>query len=245
MWQIPRAGVNSGKLDLASRIFTRIYANGGEEYKMEGMLHVGLTGGMACGKSYTLRELRRLGAHTIESDEIAHQVIEPGKPAYEKILAHFGKDILREDQTIDRKKLGTIVFADAAARQKLNQIVHPYVFEEEERLKATLAQDPGKLRSPVVVVDAALMIETGSYRKYPVLMVVYCHPAIQVQRLMRRDSISEEEAMRRISTQMPILEKVQYADYVIENSGKLSETQEQVKQVFAALLQRYEESLGC
>ena len=208
------------------------------------VLHVGLTGGIACGKSYALRELRKQGASTIDADQIAHQVIEPGKPAYKKILAHFGPGILQGDQAIDRKKLGEIVFSDEAARQQLNQIVHPYVFQEEARLKAKLETDSASLGSPILVVDAALMIESGSYQRYAVVIVIYCHPAIQIQRLMRRDQISEQEALARIQAQMPILEKIHYGDYIVENSGKLSETRDQIRQIFAELLIRYEEGLG-
>ena len=208
------------------------------------MLHVGLTGGIACGKSYVLRELRKLGASAIDADEIAHQVIAPGKPAYDKILASFGSSILGESHSIDRKKLGKIVFSDPASRKKLNQIVHPHVFEEEERRKADLEAQADILSSPILVVDAALMIEAGSYRRYRAVVVIYCHPAVQIQRLMARDRISQEEALERIDSQMPILEKIRYGDYIIENSGKLSDTRDQVKQVFAELLNLYEEEGG-
>ena len=208
------------------------------------MLHVGLTGGIACGKSYALKEFRRLGASTLDADQIAHRVTQPGEPAYEKILAHFGSTLLAADRTIDRKRLGEIVFSDEAARQTLNQIVHPHVLEEEERLKAELESRSGELSSPILLVDAALMIETGSYRRFPLIIVVYCHPAIQIQRLMAREQISEEGALRRIRTQMPILEKIRYGDYIIENSGKLSDTRDQIKQTFSELLIRYEEGLA-
>ena len=188
-----------------------------------------------------LREFRRLGASAIDADEIAHQVIEPGKPAYEKILASFGSGILTENKTIDRKKLGNIVFSEPALREKLNQIVHPRVFEEEQRQREALEARADQLPSPILVVDAALMIETGSYRRYRVVIVTYCQPAIQIQRLMARDRISEQQAVERIESQMPILEKIRYADYSIENSGKLSDTLDQVKKIFAQLLNLYEQ----
>ena len=182
-----------------------------------------------------------MGASAIDADEIAHQVIEPGKPAHDEILAAFGSGILAENGRIDRKKLGNIVFSEPALREKLNQIVHPRVFEEEQRQREALEARADQLPSPILVVDAALMIETGSYRRYCAIIVTYCQPAIQIQRLMARGQISEQQAVERIESQMPILEKIRYADYTIENSGKLSDTLDQVKQVFAKLLNLYEQ----
>ncbi len=191
-----------------------------------------------------LTELCKLGASAIDADQIAHQVIAPGQPAYDEVLTSFGSSILGDNQNIDRKKLGKIVFSDPASREKLNQIVHPHVFEEEERQKADLAAQADSLSSPILVVDAALMIEAGSYRRYRVVVVVYCQPAVQIQRLMARDRISREEALERIQSQMPILEKIRYGDYLIENSGTLADTRDQVKQVFSELLNLYEEEEG-
>ncbi|MDA2938034.1 dephospho-CoA kinase [Acidobacteria bacterium AH-259-A15] len=201
------------------------------------MLKVGLTGGIACGKSHVLRGFQNLGVYTIDADEIAHQVILPGKAAYKKIVHTFGHGILAPDQTIDRKKLGKLVFFDEEARQELNRIVHPFVLEEEERLMSNFgtAKDP---KSPMVMVDAALMVETGSYRKYDFLIVVYCDSLIQLRRLMSRESLSQEEAMRRIRTQMPLSEKVKHADYIVDNSGRLSDTKEQIKQIFTELVKK-------
>lgn len=199
------------------------------------MLKVGLTGGIGCGKSHILREFHKLGVYTIDADEIAHEVILPDQPAYGKIVETFGPEILAPDQAIDRKKLGERVFSDDQARAKLNQIVHPLVLQEEARRIADFEdlQDP---KSPIIMVDAALMIETGSYRKYDCVVVVYCHPQVQLQRVMARDKLSEEEALQRIQSQLPLLEKIKYADYVIENSGRLSETNEQVKHTFTELV---------
>jgi dephospho-CoA kinase len=199
------------------------------------MLKVGLTGGIGCGKSHILREFHKLGVYTIDADEIAHEVILPDQPAYGEILETFGPEILAPDQTIDRKKLGERVFSDERERGKLNQIVHPLVLQEEARRIADFEdlQDP---KSPIIMVDAALMIETGSYRKYDFVVVVYCHTQVQLQRVMARDKLSEEEALQRIQSQLPLLEKIKYADYVIENSGRLSETNEQVKHTFTELV---------
>ena len=204
------------------------------------MFCVGLTGGIACGKSNALRCFRRLGAHTVDADVIAREVVEPGKTAYRKILAEFGSVILGQGDQINRKELGSIIFSDPTARQKLNDIVHPYVVEEEERRISALELEETRSKSPIVVIDASLMIETGTYRKYQMIVVVYCPPAIQLQRLILRDGISEMAAKQRIDSQMPTLEKLKYGDYIIETSGKLSDTYMQVKYVYSELLARYE-----
>ncbi len=201
------------------------------------MLKVGLTGGIACGKSHTLKQFHKLGALTIDADRIAHSVMQPGEPAYEEIVRLFGSDILAADKTIDRRKLGKLVFSDPDLRSKLNAAVHPYVYEAE-REEIDKARQLNS--NPMVLVDAALMVETGSYKGYEVVIVVYCRPDIQLNRLMSREGLSEEEALIRIASQMPILEKIRYADYVIENSGKLSDTDQQVKHIFADLLSRFE-----
>ncbi len=199
------------------------------------MLKVGLTGGIGCGKSHILREFHKLGVYTIDADEIAHEVILPDQSAYEQILETFGPEILASDRTIDRKKLGEKVFSDEKAREKLNRIVHPLVLEEVARRVAKFEEreDP---TSPIIMVDAALMVETGSYRKYDSVVVVYCPPQVQLQRVIARDRLSEEEALQRIESQMPLLEKIKFADYIIESSGKLSETKEQVKPIFTELV---------
>ena len=216
----------SGQLSVVSCQRVRYYLS---------MLKVGLTGGIGCGKSHILREFHKLGVYTIDADEIAHEVILPDQSAYEQILETFGPEILASDRTIDRKKLGEKVFSDEKAREKLNRIVHPLVLEEVARRvsKFEEREDP---TSPIIMVDAALMVETGSYRKYDSVVVVYCPPQVQLQRVIARDRLSEEEALQRIESQMPLLEKIKYADYIIESSGKLSETKEQVKPIFTELV---------
>ncbi|HXK61851.1 MAG TPA: dephospho-CoA kinase [Acidobacteriota bacterium] len=204
------------------------------------MLKVGLTGGIACGKSYTLKELHRHGAHPIDADKIVHQLLLPGHEGYKRVVEAFGLEFLNSDSHLDRRKLGDLVFSDPTAREKLNQLIHPLVFEEERRLieEAQLIHR----RAPMVVVDAALMVEAGSYRNYDVIVMVYARPEVQLMRLILRDNLTEEEAIKRIESQMPLLEKIKYADYVIENSGKLSNTAEQVAFTFKDLIFRYEEN---
>jgi dephospho-CoA kinase len=204
------------------------------------MLKVGLTGGIACGKSRTLKQFEKLGACTIDADHLARYLMDPGKPGYQQVIQEFGKEFVGADSRIDRKKLGELVFTDEEARNRLNRIIHPLVFEEERRLieEAEFTHR----RAPMIIVDAALMVETGSYRNYQVVVMVHCRPEVQVMRLMMRDQLDEEQARNRINSQMPLLEKIKYADYIIENSGKLSNTDEQVKYTFKDLLFRYEEN---
>ncbi len=200
------------------------------------MLKVGLTGGIACGKSYTLKEFQKLGVYGIDLDQVGHLVIEPDRPAYHEVVEAFGREILDSEGLIDRKRLGRIVFSDEEARERLNAIVHPYIFEEEQRRLTALQYPLSNLRPKIVMIDAALMVETGYSKNYDVLIVVYCKLEVQLRRLLYRDMIPEDEALRRINSQMPLLEKVKYGDYVIENSGKLSNTQDQIRHVYAELL---------
>jgi dephospho-CoA kinase len=207
---------------------------------MRSMLKVGLTGGIACGKSYTLKEFQRYGAHSIDADQIVHQLLLPGHAGYKEVVETFGSEFLNADSQLDRRRLGELVFSDEAARRKLNKIIHPLVLAEEKRQieEAALIHR----RTPMIVVDAALMVEVGSYRNYDVILMVYARPDVQLMRLMLRDNLTEQEALKRIASQMPLLEKLKYADYVIENSGKLSNTAEQVDHTFKDILFRYEEN---
>ena len=153
-------------------------------------------------------------------------------------LRSSGTEILNEDRTIDRSRLGSIVFSDESRRQDLNQIVHPCILAEQERILRSLEDELSTLRPQVAMVDAALMVETGSYRKYDVILVVYCHQEIQLRRLMTRDGLPESEALLRIRSQMPLLEKVRYADFVIDNSSRLSDTRRQIHHTFLELVSR-------
>lgn len=204
------------------------------------MLKVGLTGGIACGKSNALRHFGKLGAFTIDADVISRQVVEPGKPALKEIAQEFGPSILNEDGTINRKSLGRLVFANEAARLRLNEIIHPYIIAEEARQIDTFLNSQPKAHSPVIVVDAALMIEAGSYGNYDVLVVVYCPKRVQLSRLKSREQLSDAEAQQRIDSQLSLLEKAKYGDYVIDTTGKLADTFAQVRHVYLEIVQRYE-----
>lgn len=196
------------------------------------MLTVGLTGGIATGKSFVLGVLRELGCEVIDADAVARQVVEPGRPAHREIVAHFGPAILQPDETIDRAKLGAIIFADKAEREKLNAIVHPRVFEAQaDWLREVGARDP----AAIAVIDAALMIETGSYRRFDKLVVVWCEPQLQLDRLMARNNLSLAEATARIAAQMPSAEKLRFADYSIDTTRGFEDTRRQVEALYATL----------
>jgi dephospho-CoA kinase len=184
------------------------------------VLRVGLTGGIACGKTRVRRCLGEAGLHTLDLDEVAHRLSAPGGAAHGAVVSAFGPEILLPDGSIDRKKLGGIVFADPAARAALNDIVHPLVREEEALWAASFAQEAGA----VLVTDAALLVEAGMHLRFDRLIVVHCDPAEQVRRLVARDGIREEDARARLRAQMPIAEKRRFAHYEVDTSGALDDT---------------------
>ncbi len=199
------------------------------------MLRVGLTGGIAVGKSYVSALLRELGCYVFDADDIARAVVQPGMPALNDIVAAFGPEVLAADGALDRAKLGRLVFADAEARSRLNAIVHPRVHAEQDRLlREVEARDP----HGIAVVDAALLIESGGYRRFDVVVVVWCRPEIQLARLMARNGLSREEAAQRIAAQMPSEEKRRYADFEIDTSEGFEPTRQQVLAMHTALRAR-------
>lgn len=193
------------------------------------MLTIGLTGGIACGKSTASAHLARLGAHRIDADRLARQVVAPGKPALAEISAAFGPGLIRPDGTLDRKALGGIVFSSPSRLKKLNSIVHPYIFEEQSRQIDALAGKSDNPADLTIVVDAALLIETGRHTTYDLVLVAYCPERIQMRRLRARDGFSRDQALQRILRQMPLLEKVDYADFVISTSGSKAETRRHIE----------------
>ena len=196
------------------------------------MLKVGLSGGIATGKSFVVSVLGELGCEVSDADALAHAAIAPGQPAYDEIIDTFGRDVRAADGKIDRARLGAIVFADPAARERLNAIVHPRVFAAQAAWFAELER-----RRPdvIAVVDAALMIETGSYRRFDKLVVIHCRPELQLERLMNRNQLTREAALARIDAQMPSAEKLKYADYAIDTSGSFDETRRQVVELYGKL----------
>ena len=196
------------------------------------MLKVGLTGGIACGKTYVADLLRDLGGEVTDADVVARAVVEPGQPAYSDIVKEFGREILAVDGTIDRAKLGALIFADEQLRLKLNAIVHPRVQAAQMQWMDEIAQ-----RKPqaIAITDAALMIESGGYKRFDKIIVVHCAPEIQLERLMTRNQLSRAEAMKRIAAQMPSTEKLKYADYLIDTSGGFVATKQQVIKLYPEL----------
>jgi len=196
------------------------------------MLIVGLTGGYASGKSTVAKMFVELGAALIDADKLAREVVEPEKAAWFEIVTNFGKGILLGNREIDRKALGEIVFKDKEERERLNAIVHPRVLEEE--LKAI---EKIREREPdaITILSVPLLIESGHYRHCDKIIVVTVDEETHIKRLMERDGFAREEAVRRISAQMPLSEKVKYADFVIDNSGSIEDTERQVKEVFSSL----------
>jgi dephospho-CoA kinase len=196
------------------------------------MLRVGLTGGIASGKTTVGRMFVELGCRLIDSDKITHQLFEPGQSVYDAVVNTFGDCILSPNGQIDRKILGGIVFKNADARKTLNSLVHPAVIQRQQDWLAEMeAADP----AGIAIVDAALMIEVGTYKNYQKVVLVTCEPAIQKQRLMQRSGLTEEQIDERIRSQMPLKEKLKYADYVIDNSGDPGDTRRQVEEVNSKL----------
>ena len=201
------------------------------------MLKVGLTGGIACGKTYVADLLRDLGGEVTDADVVARAVVEPGQPAYSDIVKEFGREILAVDGTIDRAKLGALIFADEQLRLKLNAIVHPRVHAAQMQWMNEIAQ-----RNPqaIAITDAALIIESGGYKRFDKIIVVHCAPEIQLERLMTRNQLSRAEAMKRIAAQMPSTEKLKYADYSIDTSGGFEATKQQVIKLYLELRKQAE-----
>ena len=196
-------------------------------------LLVGLTGGIATGKSTVAAMFRSLGCPVIDADVLAREVVEPGEPALADIVREFGTGVLAPDGRLDRKALAAVVFADAGRRRRLEAITHPRI---RERLASRLAALAGAGFGGVVIFDAAVIVESGAYRQMDRLVVVIADEATQLARLRARDGLDEEEARRRIASQMPLAEKAKLADHVIDNSGDRAATEAQVWRVHAALM---------
>jgi dephospho-CoA kinase len=195
------------------------------------MLRVGLTGGIACGKSTVAAMMHELGCHILEADRLAHRLIEPGQPAYEEVLREFGREILSADDYVDRKRLGSIVFGDPARLARLNAIIHPLVLAEEDREFARLAKEDPR---GVAVVVAALLIEAGFHMRLDRLIVVWCTPEQQIERLTsgmkgQGRGLTPEAAKLRVAAQLDVNEKRRLADDDIDCSGTLEETRRQVE----------------
>jgi dephospho-CoA kinase len=196
-------------------------------------LLVGLTGGIATGKSTVDAVLRDLGAIIVDADVLAREVVEPGEPALAEIAAEFGPGVLTADGRLDRKALGAIVFADPERRRALEAMTHPRM---RERLQRRVDELTAENFRGLVFYDAAVLIESGSHHAMDRIVVVVTDEATQLSRLMARDGIGRDEALRKIKSQIPLAEKAKLADYVIDNSGDRAATEAEVRRVCQALL---------
>lgn len=196
------------------------------------MLKVGLTGSIAVGKSFVCEVLRELDAYVLDADQTAREVVEPGTLGLKLIVEIFGESVLQADGSLDRAKLGEIVFADSEKRQLLNSIVHPLVIEAQNAwLLEREREDP----DGIAVIEAALMIESGGYKRLNKLIVVWCNSGIQLQRLMLRNNLSARKAQKRIDAQMPQDEKKRFADFLIDTSDGFDDTRRQTAEVYGQL----------
>ncbi|HYY96812.1 MAG TPA: dephospho-CoA kinase, partial [Pyrinomonadaceae bacterium] len=196
------------------------------------MLRVGLTGSIATGKSFVSGVLAGLGCRVVDADELARRVVEPGTEGLRAVVEEFGAEVLSADGVLDRARLGAIVFGDARRRERLNATLHPLIIAEQDALLRRWEEEDPR---GIGVVDAALMIESGGYRRFDKLVVVHCRPEVQLERLMRRNGYTREEAAARIGAQMPQEEKLRYADFKIDTSGSFEETRRQTGEVYAEL----------
>ena len=194
---------------------------------------LGVTGGIATGKSTVVNMLKEKGASVIDFDLLARRVVEPDKPAWKNIVAYFGEQVLQEDRTLDRKKLADIAFGDLEKRKKIEGFTHPEIYGEFFR---ELTEITARTPEAIVLVDIPLMIESNLQYLFHKLMVVYTPEEKQIQRLMARDGISRDEAMARMKSQLPIDEKIDYADFVIRNEGNLEETRRQVDDLWEKIV---------
>lgn len=196
------------------------------------MLRVGLTGGLASGKSFVGSVLAKLGCMVIQADVLGHQALAVDGGAYDLVIAEFGRDILDKSGEIDRRKLAGLVFDFPDRLKRLNELVHPCVYQMEDDLAAAaFAKDP----AGIVVVEAAILIETGSYRRFDRLILAVCTEEQQIHRAMARDGLTHEEVSARLRRQMPLTEKRKFADYIIDTSSNKEHTIQQTRKVYESL----------
>jgi len=197
------------------------------------MLRVGLTGSIGVGKSFVASVFVELGCHVLDADQTAREVVTPGTPGLKALTEAFGEEILNPDGTLNRKQLGAVVFNDESQRQRLNHLLHPFIIvRQDEIMKAWEAEDP----DGIGIIDAALMIESGGYKRFDKLIVVHCRPEVQLERLMLRDKLSRDEALRRINSQMPQEEKQKFADYLIDTSDGFELTRARTVEIYQQLI---------
>jgi len=196
------------------------------------MLRIGLTGSIAVGKSFVAGVLAELGCYVLDADDTAREVVAGGSAGLKDVVAEFGAGILRDDGTLDRSKLGALVFEDEEKRTALNSILHPLIMaRQDQRLREWDTRNP----NGIAVVDAALMIESGGYKRFDKVIVVYCNPEVQIDRLMARNNLSRDEAVRRVGAQMSQEEKKKFADYLIDTSDGFEAARKRTEEVYEDL----------
>jgi len=200
-----------------------------------GAIVIGLTGGIASGKSTALKVMKKMGAITIDADVLARRAVAPGTPALKKIKGRFG-NVLFKNGRLDRKKLGSIVFHDKKTLADLNAIVHPEVFALEKKL---IAEHSAKKKPVIIVVDAPVMIESGSHIGKHALVVMDTSVENQLKRLRAQRGLTRPQAIARINAQMPLEQKLKHADYVINNNGTLAELRRNAAEIFAAIVKNF------
>jgi dephospho-CoA kinase len=197
------------------------------------MLRVGLTGSIGVGKTFVTSVFVELRCRVLDADQTAREVVMPGTAGLQALTEAFGEEILNADGTLNRKHLGAVVFADESQRQRLNHLLHPFIIaRQDEILNGWEAEDP----NGIGIVDAALMIESGGYKRFDKLIVVHCRPEVQLERLMLRDKLSRDEALRRINSQMPQEEKQKFADYLIDTSDGFELTRSRSVEIYNQLI---------
>lgn len=198
------------------------------------MLKIGLTGSIAVGKTFVTEVFRELGCFVSDADKTARAVVEIGTIGWQKIVENFGAEVLNADGSLNRAALGAIVFANAEKLELLNSIVHPLVFERQNKW---LAEVESANPRAIAIIDAALMIESGGFKRFDKVIVVWCQPEIQIERLMKRNNFARDEAVRRIAAQMSQEEKKRYADFLIETTEGFAAAKRQTERVFKELIE--------
>jgi dephospho-CoA kinase len=203
------------------------------------MLLIGLTGSIGVGKSFVAGVLAGLGCNVLDADDTAREVVAPGSAGLRAVVAEFGPEILQDNGTLDRSKLGKLVFQNADTRAVLNGILHPLIIAEQDRqVREWEISNP----EGIAVIDAALMIESGGYKRFDKVIVVFCRPDVQLERLISRDKLSPDEALRKIGAQMPQEEKKKFADYLIDTSDGFEAARKRTEEVYRELTEEREMS---
>jgi dephospho-CoA kinase len=197
------------------------------------MLRVGVTGSIGVGKSFVASVLSELGCHVLDADQTAREVVALGTPGLRAVTEAFGNEVLHNDGTLDRQRVATLVFADEKKRQLLNAILHPFIIAEQDAIMRQWEKEDPK---GVGVIDAALMIESGGYKRFDKVIVVYCRTEVQLERLINRNGLSLEQATQRINSQLSQAEKQKFADYLIDTSDGFDRTRERTVEVYKELL---------